>query len=122
MHKNKALDLFRQCHLCVTYFNICTQCCCFAVGITDDDIALGGGKPDRHFTGDFKPFVPKVAKEMVTYNRRPMDSHDPCMKKQCSPGYTCKAVANQYLLQVSVAICIPNGVADIGNILAVATC
>jgi len=91
-------------------------CCCFALGITDESIGLGGSKPDRHFSIDkFKPFVPRVAKQMVTYNRKPIDSHDPCEKKQCSPGYTCKAVVNQYLLQVPVAICIPNSVADIGN-------
>ncbi|XP_065912281.1 uncharacterized protein [Dysidea avara] len=89
-------------------------CCYFALGITDDGIALGGAKPDQHFSDDFnKPFVPKVAKEMLTYNRRPIDSHDPCEKKQCSPGYSCKAVVNRYLLQVSVAICIPNSVANI---------
>jgi len=103
--------------ICMLYMIICTQCCCFALGITDDSIALGGAKPDQHLTDDFhKSFVPKVAKEMVTYNRRPIDSHDPCEKKQCFPGYTCKAVVNQYLLQVSVAICIPNSVADIGNV------
>ena len=109
--------------LCVYDLPFCTQCCCFALGITDDGIALGGAKPDQHFSDDFnKPFVPKVAKEMLTYNRRPIDSHDPCEKKQCSPGYTCKAVVNRYLLQVSVAICIPNSVADIGNVSASYSC
>lgn len=72
--------------------------------------------PDGNFDGGFaEPVGPKVAKQFVTNRHKVPSTYNPCDQKECSPGYSCKAISNQYLLQVSVALCVPNSVIKIGN-------
>lgn len=86
-------------------------------GAADDSLPLSGEKkPGGIFDGGFpKPIGPKIAKEFVTNRYRSPSTYDPCDQKECSPGYSCKAISNQYLLQVSVAVCVPDGVVEIGK-------
>lgn len=79
--------------------------------------ALNGGQmPSEIFDGGFlNPIGTKVAKEFVTNRHKVPSTYNPCDQKECSTGYSCKAVSNQYLLQVSVAVCVPDSVVKIGK-------
>ena len=85
--------------------------------------ALNGEQmPSEIFDGEFlNPIGTKVAKQFVTNRHRIPSTYNPCDQKECSPGYSCKAVSNQYLLQVSVAVCVPDSIVKIGEKLFVAT-
>lgn len=82
-------------------------------------MSLNGGQvPDGIFDDGFAESVgPKVAKQFVTNRHKAPSTYNPCDQKECSPGYSCKAISNQYLLQVSVALCVPNAVIKIGKMM-----
>lgn len=80
----------------------------------------GGEVPGGIFDDGFpKPSGPKVAKQFVTNHHRIPSTNNPCDKKECSYGYSCKEISNQYLLQVAVAVCVPDSVIKIGKTIAI---
>ena len=83
----------------------------------DNSLPLNGGQRPSEIFGDgfSNPVGTKIAKQFVTNRHRIPSTYNPCDQKECSPGYSCKAISNQYLLQVSVAVCVPDSVVNIGK-------
>lgn len=83
----------------------------------DNSLSLNGAQiPDGNFDGEYSnEDGPKIAKHIVTNRHRTPSTYNPCDHKECSPGYSCKAIVNQYLLQVSVAVCVSDFVIKIGK-------
>ena len=83
----------------------------------DNNLPLNGEQmPSESFDGGFlTPIGTKIAKQFVTNRHKIPSTNNPCDQKECSPGYSCKVISNQYLLQVSVAVCVPDSVIKIGN-------
>ena len=90
---------------------------------TDSISPLNDGK---QLSGNFDSGLPKeatgpkVARQFVTSRRTP-SAYNPCNHKKCYPGYSCKAISNQYLLQVPVAVCVQDSVIKIGTYNCIAT-